>query len=257
MNRINAHAPWRLAAKNLFFPIFCRCCRERLLTEENGYYCPTCWEIDERIAPPWCPRCGRPHTTMVGLGNRRNFLCSDCRESPPDPIGRIYGTALYEGVVADAIQALKFEDKYRLAGPLGESMTQFAAEWMELTAYDLLVPVPLHRVRRRERGFNQSTLLAHACEATFPNARVCEDLKRIRPTRTQSKLAGVKRAENVRGAFAAVGDAFEGQRILLVDDVVTSGGTVIECARALMRANAQSVDVFAVALVEHRAARNR
>ena len=229
----------------------------RLLTEENGYFCPTCWELAEPIEPPWCPRCGRPHTAMVGLGNRRNFLCSDCRDTPPDPIGRIYGTALYEGIIADAIQALKFEDKYRLAGPLGEAMTQFAAAWMDLNAYDLLVPVPLHPVRRRERGFNQSTLLARACESTFPHACLCEDLKRIRPTRTQSKLAGAKRAENVRGAFAAVGGAFEGQRVLLIDDVVTSGGTVIECARALMRAKARSVDVLAVALVEHRAARNR
>ncbi len=253
----STRALWSLAAKNLFFPIFCRNCRERLLTEENGYFCPTCWEITERIEPPWCPRCGRPHTAMVGLGNRRNFLCSDCRDTPPDPIGRIYGTALYEGVIADAVQALKFEDKHRLAGPLGETMTQFAATWMDLAGYDLLVPVPLHRVRQRERGYNQSTLLAEACEGAFPNAHVCEALKRIRPTRTQSTLAGVKRAENVRGAFAALGDGFENQRILLIDDVVTSGGTVIECARALMRAKAQSVDVLAVALVEHRAARNR
>lgn len=194
---------------------------------------------------------------MVGLGNRRNFPCSDCRERPPDPIGRIYGTALYDGVIADAIQALKFEDKYRLAGPLGESMAQFAALWMDTEAYDLLVPVPLHRVRQRERGYNQSALLAQACQWAFPRAAQCEDLKRIRPTRTQSKLAGERRADNVRGAFAAMGERFEGQRILLIDDVVTSGGTVIECARALMRAQARSVDVLAVALVEHRAARNR
>lgn len=250
-------APWRLAAKNLFFPIFCRQCRARLLTEENGYYCPTCWELTEPIAPPWCPHCGRPHTTMVGLGNRRNFPCSDCRERPPDPIGRIYGTALYEGAIADAIRALKFEDKHRLAGPLGESLAQFAARWMDTQAYDLLVPVPLHRVRQRERGYNQSTLLAQACRETFSHATVCEDLKRIRPTQTQSKLAGERRADNVRGAFAALGDGFAKQRILLIDDVVTSGGTVIECARALMRAEAQSVDVLAVALVEHRASRNR
>jgi len=223
------------------------------LTEENGFYCPTCWELAPRIEPPLCPGCGRPHTAMVGLGNRRNFPCADCREHPPEAVGRIYGAALYDGVIADAIQALKFYDKYRLARPLGEMMQAFAAEHMAVLTYDLIVPVPLHRVRLRDRGYNQSTLLARACADAFPSAAVCEDLKRIRPTRTQSTLAGTKRADNVRGAFAVEGDGIAGKRVLLVDDVVTSGGTATECAKALLRAGAAQVDVFAVALVEHRA----
>ncbi len=247
--------PWALAAKNLCFPIFCLNCRERLLTEENGYFCPTCWELASRIEPPLCPSCGRPHTTMVGLGSRRNFPCAECREHPLEAVGRIYGAAMYEGVIAEAIQALKFHDKHRLAIPLGELLREFAAEHMAVEAYDFIIPVPLHRVRFRERGYNQSALLAEECAAAFPKARVCHDLKRIRPTRTQSKVVGDKRADNVRGAFAVTGDQLAGTRILLVDDVVTSGGTVIECARALRRAKAAHVDVLAVALVEHRAAR--
>ncbi|MCF6285745.1 MAG: ComF family protein [Candidatus Hydrogenedentes bacterium] len=170
-------------------------------------------------------------------------------------MGRIYGAAMYEGVIAEAIQALKFHDKHRLAIPLGELLREFAAEHMAVEAYDFIIPVPLHRVRFRERGYNQSALLAEECAAAFPKARVCHDLKRIRPTRTQSKVVGDKRADNVRGAFAVTGDQLAGTRILLVDDVVTSGGTVIECARALRRAKAAHVDVLAVALVEHRAAR--
>ena len=247
---------WTLAAKNLCFPIFCLNCRERLLSEENGYVCPTCWELAPRIEEPLCPLCGRPHTAMVGLGSRRNFPCASCREHPPEAVGRIYGAVLYDGVMADAIRALKFHDTYRLARPLGELMCQFAAAHMELDAYDFLVPVPLHRVRLRERGYNQSTLLARECSEIFVNADVAEDLKRIRPTRTQSKLAGQKRVDNVRGAFAVDGDRLAGKRILLIDDVVTSGGTVEECARALRRAQAAHVDVFALALVEYRAAGN-
>ena len=248
---------WALAAKNLCFPIFCLNCRERLLTEENGYFCPTCWDLAPRIEPPLCPSCGRPHVAMVGLGNRRNFPCVDCRESPPEVVGRIYGAALYEGVIAEAVQALKFNDKHRLAGPLGELIMDFARDHMDVEGYDVLVPVPLHRVRLRERGYNQSALLARACVEAFPQAQVIEALKRIRPTQTQSKLAGEKRANNVRGAFAVVGDDVADKRVLLVDDVVTSGGTVVECARALMRAGAQHVDVLAAALVIHRATASR
>jgi ComF family protein len=249
--------PWALAIKNLCFPIFCLNCSERLLDEENGFFCPTCWELAPRIEAPLCPSCGRPHVVMVGLGSRRNFLCEDCREAPHDAIGRIYGAAMYEGVIAKAIQALKFNDRYRLSRPLGELMKQFAVEYMDVGTYDWVVPVPLHRVRLRDRGYNQSRLLATEIMPAFYNAQLSEDLKRIRPTRTQSKVVGKMRADNVRGAFAVAGDPFSDARVLLVDDVVTSGGTVCECARTLLRAGAARVDVFAAALVEHRVARNR
>lgn len=223
-------------------------CRERLLTEENGYYCPSCWELASRIESPFCTCCGRPHESMVGLGSRRNFPCAVCRERPPKGIERIYGAAVYEGVIADAVKHLKFHDRHRLGRPLGLLMQQFAAEYMDTGAYDLLVPVPLHRVRLRERGFNQSALLAEAVRPAFPRAGLSADLKRIRPTRTQSRLAGKERRDNVRGAFAVQGDAMQGRAILLIDDVVTSGGTVEECGRALRRAGAVRVDVLAVAL---------
>jgi len=245
-------APWSLATKNLLFPIFCMACRDRLLTEENGYYCPTCWELASRIEPPFCTGCGRPHEAMAGLGSRRNFPCAACRERPPAGLDRIYGASVYEGIIADAVKHLKFHDRHRLSRPLGLLMQQFAAEYMDTGAYDLLVPVPLHRVRLRERGFNQSALLAEAVRAAFPRAGLNGDLKRIRPTRTQSTLAGKERRDNVRGAFAVQGDLVQGCSVLLIDDVVTSGGTVEECGRALRRAGAVRVDVLAAALARRR-----
>ncbi|MBX3179356.1 MAG: ComF family protein [Candidatus Hydrogenedentes bacterium] len=243
-----ALGPWWLAFKNLCFPIFCQACRVRLLTEENGYYCPTCWELARRVEAPFCTRCGRPHEAMVGLGQRRNFPCARCRERPPEGVGRIYGAVVYEGVAAEAIKHFKFHGKHRLARPLGLWLQQFAAEYIDTGAYDLLVPVPLHRVRLRERGFNQSALLAEFALPAFPGARLCEDLKRIRPTRTQSTLTGKERRDNVRGAFAVEGEGMSGRSILLIDDVVTSGGTVQECGKAVRRAGAIRADVLAVAL---------
>jgi ComF family protein len=241
-------SPWKIAFKNLFFPIFCMVCRERLLTEENGYFCATCWELAPRIEPPLCPHCGRPHETMTGLGNRRNFPCAACREKPLKAVHRIHGAALYEDAIAEAIKLLKFHDKQRLAVPLGALLTEHATRYLDTEAYELLVPVPLHRVRLRERGYNQSALLAKAVAPAFPQAVVWEGLKRIRPTRTQSKLAGKRRRDNVKGAFAVIGDAVSGKRVLLIDDVVTSGGTVEECAKALIRAGAERVEVLAVTL---------
>lgn len=241
-------APWLLAAKNVFFPIFCLECRTRLLTEENGYFCPTCWDLASRIEAPYCTHCGRPHEGMVGLGSRRNFPCAVCRDHPPKGVDQMYGAAIYEGVIAEAIKQLKFHDKYRLGRPLGELMQQFAAEYMDTRAYDVLAPVPLHRVRLRERGFNQSALLAEWTLPAFPHAEMSEALRRIRPTRTQSKLEARERRENVRGAFAVEGDSLDGASVLLIDDVVTSGGTVEECGKALRRGGAVRVDVLAAAL---------
>ncbi len=241
--------PWALALKNLLFPQFCQQCGVRLLTEENGYFCPGCWESSPRVERPFCTCCGRPHEGMVGLGARANFPCADCRKRPPKHLGRIYGAAVYDGAIGAAVRLLKFRGRQRLAGPLGELMADFARCELDVEAYDLLVPVPLHKVRARARGFNQSTLLAQEIIACFPNARVSESLLRIRPTRTQSKLHGEKEREaNVRGAFAAVGEEFGGKRVLLLDDVVTTAVTVSECAAALRPPGAADVDVFAAAL---------
>lgn len=246
--------PWKMAFKNLFFPIYCVTCRERLLTEENGYFCATCWELAPRIEPPLCVHCGRPHESMTGLGSRRNFPCADCREKPLKAVHRIHGATLYEDSIAEAIKLLKFHDKQRLARPLGALIVDHALAHLDTGAYDLLIPVPLHRVRLRERGYNQSALLADEAVGAFPRAAVWHGLKRIRPTRTQSKLAGKRRRENVKGAFAVSGDEVAGKRVLLIDDVVTSGGTVEECAKALLRAGVTQVEVLAVALaVRHRA----
>ncbi len=117
-----------------------------------------------------------------------------------------------------------------------------------MSDYDWLVPVPLHPVRQRARGFNQSALLAEYVLPTFPHARLNENLRRIRPTRTQSRLTPEQRRNNVRGAFAVSDDSLSGSRVLLIDDVVTTAGTVIECARVLRLAGVARVDVFSAAI---------
>lgn len=249
---------WSLTLRNLFLPIYCKQCGERILTDENGYFCATCWEQSPRIERPFCPLCGRPHVGAVGMGTRSNFRCGPCSATPWDrPYRRILGAAVYEGAVEEAVKLLKFHDKPRLAGPLAELMGDSAREELDCTAYDLLVPVPLHRVRRRTRGFNQSQLLALQLLPVFPNARLDESLERVRPTRVQSKLGNeAERRANVQGAFAVRLDGdVQGKTVLLVDDVITTGGTVSECASALRAAGALAVDVLAAALAMPHTAR--
>ena len=252
-------AEWTLTVKNVFFPIFCQQCGLRLLTEENGYFCPTCWESSPRIERPFCPVCGKPHPAAVGLGTRSNFRCGPCStQAKPGPCGRVLGAARYDGAVQLAVKLLKFHDKPRLARPLGALMREQAERELDCAEYDCLVPVPLHRVRRRDRGFNQAELLAAEILPAFPNAVLDTSLERTRPTRVQSRLHSEKeRWDSVRGAFGlARAASLKGKRVLLVDDVVTTGATIHECATVLKKGGAAIVHVLAAALAvpdDHRA----
>lgn len=241
---------WSLTVKNLCFPVFCKQCGLRLFTEENLFFCPTCWEFSPRIERPFCSLCGQPHQGRAGFGAISNFPCQDCRDRPPQGYRRLYAAAHYETAIAEAIKLLKFHAKLALVDSLAELMIEFADREMPIDSYDALVPVPLHKVRERDRGFNQSKHLSEALLPAFPNATLDTALERIRPTRTQSTLDDPKRRlENVRGAFAVpLSHDLEGRRVLLIDDVSTSGGTVTESATALLRAGAASVDVFVIAI---------
>lgn len=239
---------WNLALRNFLLPMYCRGCGERLLTEENCLFCPNCWESSPRVERPFCSHCGKPHQRVIGLGAQSNYPCADCREKPNKFIRCIRGAAYYDSAVGAAIRIFKFQGRTLLKEPLAALMVEFALREMNEEQYDLIVPVPLYRTRLRERGFNQSLELVSELQEAFPEALIDESLKRIRPTTAQSRLASSERAKNVRGAFAVEGDACKEKRILLIDDVITTGETITECAKALKRAGAVSVDAFAAAL---------
>jgi ComF family protein len=242
---------WALTLKNLFLPIFCKTCGRRLLTEENGFFCPTCWELSPRITRPFCLVCGRPHVAVVGSPSDRLYPCAACSTSTDERRYRqIRAAAYYQDAVEEAIKLFKFHDRPRLAGPLAELMVNTAGQELDCDTYEYLVPVPLHRVRARARGYNQSRLLALEILEVFPNASLDESLVRVRPTRVQSRITDeAERRANVRGAFAVIdGDHLRDARVLVVDDVVTSAGTVAACSETLRAAGVREVDVLAVAL---------
>ncbi len=246
---------WGLALKNLLWPQFCKECGIRLITEEIPFFCPTCWEQSPRIERPFCSVCGLPHPAGVGLftpAPSQVFPCGPCatRRHPP-PWRRIVGAAIYTGAIEKAIKLFKFHERPILADALGALLIETVERELQPERYDLIIPVPLHRVRLRERGYNQSLLLAEKIMPVFPRARLEQSLQRIRATKVQSTLSHpAERQANVRDAFA-VQDTLcpRDARVLLIDDVVTTGGTVSECARTLRKAGVQEIDVLAVCLV--------
>ncbi len=238
-----------LALKNLFLPAFCRECGIRILTEENLYFCADCWAKIEFIREPKCPRCGRPHPRRVGFEPVENYICSDC-SGQKQWVDQVHAAGLHTGVLRTAIHLLKYRKKRQLAAPLANLLFERVLARVDLESYDALVPVPLHHKRQRERGYNQTELVGvQLCR--LQNKLGMEPLlRRVINTPSFSMLGGEERRSLIRKAFAVVpGADIRGKRILLIDDVVTTGATSNECAKTLRKKGAEKIDVVALALV--------
>lgn len=222
---------------DLVYPPVCAVCH----AAGDAAICPAC-RADFRPPPqPACLLCGGP--ILPGAG-----LCHACTASAPGRFAAVHAAGRYEGALRGAILALKYGRRRRLAAPLGEFLAEHLAGTLDAPGAWLLVPVPLHRSRLRERGFNQSELLAGAVAASLGGGVEGEALVRVRRTRPQASLPAHKRAANIANAFALRRpERVAGRRVLIVDDVVTTLSTVSECARVLTDGGAVEVRVAAVA----------
>lgn len=222
---------------DVLFPPVCQVCRA------SGEFplCPRCRAGISLIRPPVCQKCGKPLRGPPDLV----FTCIPCRHR------RSYFTCaraagVYDGPLRDAIHALKFGGCRAMAGPLGRLMAEVAATDPRLRA-DIVAPVPLHPKRLRARGFNQAELLA-AEVAGYLNIPIRADaLGRVRVTASQTALSRDERRANVRAAFEAV-HLLQVGRVLLVDDVMSTGATAMECARALRHSGVPEVVMVSAAL---------
>ena len=177
------------------------------------------------------------------------YRCGECRVKPP-PFDHARAIGRYEGPLRQAIHLLKYRGKLRLKQPLLQlAMAHFDVHFPG-TAYEAIIPVPLHRERLMRREFNQAAVLARGL-AHHLNVPILERLLvRVRSTRPQVELSGSERRQNVRQAFAVTNPAaLENKQVLVVDDVFTTGATLGEVARTLKGAGAAQVDVFALARV--------
>jgi len=227
---------------DLVFPPRCMTCGILLAGPGDASFCPACFSLIRFVAPPLCPCCGIP---MAGAG--ADHLCGDCLVSrPPYAIAR--AVACYEAVLLDAIHVFKYKGKITTGEILGKLMADHVYPGFSIADYSLIVPVPLHPKRLRERGFNQAVILAREISKRFSIPLDYLTLRRHVFTEPQVSLGKEQRKANIRGAFAVKnGKKVEGRRIILVDDVYTTGSTVKECAGALMKHGAAEVAVLTLA----------
>jgi ComF family protein len=236
---------WSYAAKlalDIALPTLCVACREPV---DGEGVCAECWAKLSFIEPPYCPRLGIPFVYDPGP----ELLSMEAIANPP-AYARARAAVRYDDVARSLVHALKYQDRTDLAPTMGRWMARAGRELLKEA--DVLIPVPLHWRRGWSRRYNQSGALARVIERHSGVRLASEALRRVRRTEQQIGLSRIQRASNVQGAFKVApernGDV-AGRRVILIDDVLTSGATIDACARALLRAKAASVDVLVFARV--------
>lgn len=227
----------------LLYPEVCQLCEQQRATPEAGFVCSKCWSKVRFIKPPFCERCGLPYAGEITTA----FECANCREMKLE-FCSARSAVTARGVVLEAVHRYKYQRALWFEAFLVDLFLREAVPGLRDQQWDLIVPVPLHATKYREREFNQAerlaSHLAHALTLPLNTNLVC----RVLPTRTQTLLTKKQRAENVQRAFAArAGRRLNGERVILVDDVLTTGATTSACAGVLRALGAGEVCVWTVA----------
>jgi len=230
------------AAIELLYPrgAWCPGCHE-IIDGAEGWLCERCQaDLDAAlITPPVCARCGRPIP-------REGAACAQCTDWPEGLIASVYAVYIYASPVDNIVRAYKYRGMRAMAPWLGQMMAHRLDDALgSIIRPDILTPVPMHPAKQRKRGYNQAQLLA-AELGTQLHIPVVQAIARTRRTRAQAGLTGDERERNLRGAFRPLMD-LTGQHVLLVDDVLTTGSTALECAQVLRSAGARSVTLVVLA----------
>ena len=236
---------WLDAALSFLYPEVCQICNQEPATPGNGFVGTNCRKNVKFIAPPLCERCGLAFQGDITTA----FVCSACREE--DYAFAYARSAVFaKDVLLDIIHRYKYNRAVWFEPFLGELFGRVAAPVLLSERWDMILPVPLHPLKQSEREFNQAEALARqlAAHVNLPVRTEC--LKRVKPTESQTRLTRAQRAENVRTAFAFNDRASElvaGKRIIVVDDVFTTGATTNACAKLLRKHGAGAVCVWTLA----------
>ena len=219
---------------NLLFPSTCPVCGDASDNHTHNPVCGSCWKGIKRYSGPACLICGLP------LVSEYATYCESCIKAP-QPFSKIIYYGIYADALRKAIHLLKFKGIKRLARPIAELLSE-----LPIPDADGIVPVPLHSKKLRDREFNQTALIGRRLSRQARIPLLLDVLKKEKATLPQTDVTGKERLKNVKNTFTT-GKSVTGLRLILVDDVITTGATVYECAKVLKEAGAASITVVALA----------
>jgi ComF family protein len=235
------------ALASILFPAPCRICGQLLENASRVPFCHDCLACLVTYPGPICKRCGRPLVSAVLIENGAEPLCNICRRGLYD-FDFARSAAPYSPTVASAIVLLKYEELVPVGRWFAKRLLKVTRAFPEQLAADVVVPVPLHPLRLRERGYNQAELIARPLARQLDLPCRSYLLVRTRPRPDKITLTLRERWRSVRGAYAIrQGKRVDNLRVLLVDDVFTTGATLDACSRALRRGGASYVAALTVA----------
>jgi len=234
---------WLDAGLGFVYPEVCQICGREHATVSEGFVCVECWQKVRFIKPPFCERCGLPYEGDITTA----FECGNCREM--ELHFRSARSAVLAGeLMLDVIHRYKYQRALWFEPFLADLLVRQAAPALAREKWDMIVPVPLHPTRRREREFNQAERLGNHLSRATGIPMNTSLLERVESTQTQTQLGRQERAANMRNAFALRPDGeVKRARVVVLDDVFTTGATTSACAKVLMSAGAEDACVWTVA----------
>jgi len=245
-NLLHALAELKDDLLDFVYPQHCIICKKHLNRKER-HVCETCWNSLVTLPDPFCPYC----KSFMEHGDTKCVFCDSTKKLSEDHILlKVRSLGRFADYYKELIHQLKYDKKIPLGKRLGERLGKTINDDSIFLKSDYLIPVPLHKSRYRERGFNQSEIVAEGISKTtgLPVSR--NVLKRKKNTKDQTNLSREQREENVRGAFVVTSpEMINGKSIILVDDVITTGATLSECARMLNQFGAQQILAMTLAVV--------
>jgi competence protein ComFC len=238
-----ALSSWIRAALSFVYPEICQLCKENRATPPEGFVCSKCRAKVKPITAPFCDRCGLPYEGAINTA----FECGNCRELDLK-FSYARSAVLARDLLLETIHHYKYNRALWLEPFLIDLFVAGARSDLARSKWDLIVPVPLHATKLREREFNQAERLGRGLSKATGIPLAKDVVRRVIPTRTQTQLTREQRQANMRKAFSFdPARRLKGERVVLVDDVLTTGATTSACAKALLAAGAAEVCVWTVA----------
>jgi competence protein ComFC len=230
----------------IVYPKSCIACKNSLKnnTGIDDLVCLKCWGKIKKNLPPFCFCCGR----HLGINSPANNICPECTKTPLH-FDRAFSPCIYEETIRLLIHEFKYRRRDYLGKILSKLMIEFIQEYdLPMKYIDTIIPIPLHKTKQREREFNQSEILSKYIAQKFDKKMLNNALRRHLPTQSQAELKDRDRFKNIKGSFScARKQSVQGENILLVDDVLTTGATASEAACVLKDAGANIVFVLTLA----------